>query len=145
MTRQKRLSVALTSLLLISLVGCGTSRDSDSGASTPTLPAAEGTLTGPLTDVSALTPSGDSTQTLLGSVLVGKRGSKTPMPMVFDITDRTKLFSEYAGLGESDLTEISFDELTPGRTARVGYSGPVRESYPAQATADYVVLVDPGS
>lgn len=148
MTSQRRVFVALSALLLISLVGCGRSPgiiDTGPRIATPTLPDVEGTLTGPLTDVSPMAQSGPSDPPLLGSVLVGRRGSNSPTPMAFDITDNTLLYSEYAGLGDSELSEISFSELSPGRVARVGYSGPVRESYPAQAIADYVVLVDPGS
>lgn len=144
MTGQQRLVAALTALLFVGLVSCGTSTEpADSGPST--LPAVEATLTGPLTDVRPMTQSGDSSRTLLGTVLVGQRRSQAPMPMVFDITERTQLFREYAGLGGSELSEIGFSELVAGSIARVGYSGPVRESYPAQGTADYVVLEDPGS
>ncbi len=86
------------------------------------------------------------TAALLATVLVEPPGkSVTAMPMIFDVIDRTLLFREYAGLGDKTRSEINVSALTTGMIARIGYSGPVRESYPAQATAAYVVLEDPGS
>lgn len=83
---------------------------------------------------------------MLGTVLVNPPGrSANAMPMVFEITDQTVLFREYAGQGDSELTPIEFSTLTVGMTAGAGYSGPVRESFLAQATADFLVLEDPGS
>lgn len=49
------------------------------------------------------------------------------------------------GPAASELTTMEFSTLAAGATARVGYSGPVRESFPAQATAAYLVPEDSGS
>ncbi len=149
MTVKQGLRAALASAPIIVLAGCGvlTGPVGTGPAGTeppaPTLPKVEATLTGRLTDVTPLDPAGHSSPVTVGTIATEE--PPAPNAMVFEITDRTMFFREYAGQGVSELTEISFSALRTGVIARVGYSGPVRESYPAQATADYVVLEDPGS
>ncbi len=146
MTLTRRLLLPLATLLLTGVVGCGTTSPGPAASkpSANTLPKVEGTLTGTLKDVTTIEPSADAGPKPLGTVLVDPPGkSAAAMPMVFEITAATVLFRQYAGQGDGELTAIEFSTLTSGMTARVGYSGPVRESFPAQATADYLVLEDP--
>jgi len=146
MTARRTLVAALVALAVAGVAGCGVlPGPADTEPTSPSLPRSEGTITGPLVDIRRVKPIGDSTTGLLGTVLIEPSRSSPGLAMVFDITDRTVLYDEYAGLGESELSELSFSDLTTCEVAQVGYSGPIRASHPAQATADYVVLQDPGS
>ncbi len=149
MTPIRRLLAPLATLLLLTgLVGCGTTSPGPAASKPPpsTLPKVEATLTGTLKDVTTIEPSADAGPNPLGTVLVDPPGtSATAMPMFFEITAETVLFREYAGQGDSELTAIDFSTVTVGMNARVGYSGPIRESFPSQATAEYLVLEDSSS
>jgi hypothetical protein len=82
----------------------------------------------------------------LGSILVetdpdGEGGEK----IVFTIRQETTLEQQYTGLGEDEREPIDFDQLDDGRRVEVGFDGQVAESFPGQATAGSVVVLDPGS
>lgn len=148
MMMPRRLVAPLAALLLAGLVGCADASPGPAARKPPatTLPKVEGTLTGPLEDVSLIKSSAGGGRAVVGTVRVDPPGrAADAMPMVFEITDQTVLFREHSGQGDSELSPIEFSNISAGMTARVGYSGPVRESFPAQATADYLVLEDLGS
>ncbi len=88
----------------------------------------------------------DMDQAPLGTVLIeADPASGTLDKIVFTVGPEAALFSSYTGLGEEELTQIDFADLSVGRRAEVGFSGQVAESYPGQATAESVTLLDPGS
>ena len=82
----------------------------------------------------------------LGTVLIEADPARGTLDkVIFTVGPEAALFSSYTGLGDEELTQIDFAELSVGRQAEVGFSGQVAESYPGQATAESVTLLDPGS
>jgi beta-N-acetylhexosaminidase len=93
-------------------------------------------IRGTITSVTPAEAEGD----LLGSILVeGERSKDTSYDKAsIRITRTTKVLGQ-------DGKALAFEQLTPGLAVEAEFEGPVAESYPVQATASGVLVLDPVS
>ena len=57
---------------------------------------------------------------------------------VVSITDQTKIYRQQG----SERREVAIDELASGQRVEAVFTGPVMESYPVQATASQIVILE---
>lgn len=74
----------------------------------------------------------------IGQLLVEAPGDKTSDKYVVAVRSDTLIFEQV----EEDYRQLPFDTLRAGHKVQLWFTGPVRESYPAQATARQVVVID---
>ncbi len=150
-------------MLIVAACGDGDDVGSGAGSTEPAGPVGgepAATFVGTITDVTALEPvtedcvpaeeldpdgsvssddppvCTDPATAPLGSILVEvEPGVEGGEKIVFTIQQDTVLTSEGAS--------ITFDDLTVGAEATIGYSGQVMDSYPGQATAESVEQTPP--
>ena len=119
-------------LALTFTVGCG-----GGGGSSPGGPAAD--IRGYISStwgISADPPPGGN----LGSVLVeGELEADTTVDRAsVTVTKETRIYSELGG----NRAEVKFDDLAVGQRVEVVFTGPVMESYPVQATAGEITVLE---
>ena len=73
-----------------------------------------------------------------GRLLVDSPGNQTPDKYVISVTTETSIQRQ---VGQT-LQSASFSDLHAGQEIKIWLSGPVRESYPAQADAKKIVIVE---
>ena len=73
-----------------------------------------------------------------GLILVDSPGDKTSDKYVLTVTAKTSIQMQ---VGE-ELEPANFGDLQAGQQIKVWLSGPVRESYPAQADARKIVILE---
>jgi len=130
MKRTKRLVIlGLLFALVISLINCD---ESDESATTP--PASSPDFIGDILQVEPLGQTG-----VLGTILVeGEDVIRSSDKYVITITEETHI-----SIGEDGgLSSASFDALEAGQQVSIWFSGPVKESYPAQVDAARIVIAD---
>lgn len=76
---------------------------------------------------------------ILGRILIeGAKEKDTKVDKAnVTVTTQTKLFNEQDG----ERKPVAFDDLKEGQQVEARFTGPVRESYPVQATADEVTIL----
>jgi hypothetical protein len=74
----------------------------------------------------------------IGQLLVEAPGDKTSDKYVVAVRSDTLIFEKVEG----DYRRLAFETLRAGHQVQLWFSGAVRESYPAQATARQVVVID---
>ena len=74
----------------------------------------------------------------IGQLLVEAPGDKTSDKYVVAVRPDTLIFEQV----EEDYRQLAFETLRAGHKVQLWFSGAVRESYPAQATARQVVVID---
>jgi hypothetical protein len=74
----------------------------------------------------------------IGQLLVEAPGDKTSDKYVVAVRSDTLIFEKL----EEDYLRLGFETLRAGHRVQLWFTGAVRESYPAQATARQVVIVD---
>ena len=128
---------AIAVCVIAALVGgCGGSGDQAGEAP----PSDDPDITGTITSVSPLEGDPD----LLGSILVEASGSgdgQYDMASV-TVTPKTGIY-DISGFAAQPV-QVGFDALAEGQLVAVVFTGPVAESYPVQARAEYVYLTTPG-
>ena len=89
--------------------------------------------------ISSVAPAADGGE-LLGTILVeGERSRDTAYDKAsIRITRKTKILGQ-------DGKALAFEQLTPGLAVEAKFEGPVAESYPVQATAVGLLVLDPVS
>ena len=77
---------------------------------------------------------------VLGSILIeGKKEKDTSVDKAMTrITDKTAIFRMQNG----KRVEAKFSDLKAGQTVEATFSGPVAESYPVQATAKEILILE---
>lgn len=108
--------------IVVALAACAAPTGGPAGGPPDGPPYIEGTA-------SAVTPADGG-----GTVLVEEEGEGNKA--VLTVTADTTVVQEVGGGYEP----ITFDQLAEGQRVAVWVSGPVRESFPVQATADAVVI-----
>lgn len=73
-----------------------------------------------------------------GQLLINSPGNTTSDKFVVRVTDKTSI-RKYAGKAQQSA---NFSDLAAGQKVEVWFTGPVMESYPAQATAEKIVIVE---
>ncbi len=73
-----------------------------------------------------------------GLILVDSPGDKTADKYVLTVTAVTRIQRQ----ADEKLKPASFGEMQAGQQIKVWLSGPVRESYPAQADARQIVILE---
>ena len=71
---------------------------------------------------------------VIGSVLVEGLGDKVSVK----INKKTSIFEQQ----DNGIHSTTFDALKIGQSVEIKFTGPILESYPAQATADKVVILN---
>lgn len=113
--------VLVVAMAAFSLVGCAPTPPSEP----PTIP------NGVITSVTAGNEG-------LGSVLVESDDPNTTFDKAsVSVSDKTTLLQET----DNGYVEAAFTDLAEGSRVDVWITGPVAESYPVQAGADYVVIL----
>jgi len=74
----------------------------------------------------------------LGLILINSPGDRTSDKYVLTVTTETSIQRQ---VGQT-LEPVICSDLQAGQTIKVWLSGPVRESYPAQADAKKIVIVE---
>ena len=122
MRAYRRVAVVLvTAVVVFSLAGCAPTPPSEP----PTIP------NGVITSVSA--GSGG-----LGSVLVESEDPDTTFDVAsVSVTEKTTLLRET----DNGYVEAAFADLAEGARVDIWITGPVAESYPVQAGADFMVIL----
>jgi hypothetical protein len=134
MKRVNWLVIVTTAICMIPALmsGCGGSGDQAGDAP----PSDEPEITGTITSISTL--EGD--QDLLGSILVEASDStdgQYDMASV-TVTHETEIY-DISGFSTQPV-QVGFDALAEGQLVAVVFTGPVAESYPVQARAEYIYL-----
>ncbi len=73
-----------------------------------------------------------------GQLLINSPDNKTSDKFMVSVTDKTVIFDE---TGE-EQKRVDFGSIITGQKVVVWFSGPVMESYPAQASADKIVITE---
>jgi beta-N-acetylhexosaminidase len=78
--------------------------------------------------------------TLLGAILIeGVKEADTGFDKAsVRVTNETRIFDER----ETERKQVSFDALKTGQKVSARFVGPVMESYPVQATAGEIIILD---
>ena len=71
-----------------------------------------------------------------GQLLVNSPDNKTSDKFIVTVTDKTVIRKQVSG----EQQKVGFDSLNTGQKVEVWFSGPVMESYPAQVSADTIVI-----
>lgn len=120
----------LFALLLAALVaGCGSGSDNKT--------AARADIRGLITSVNRAAGGGKS----LGSILVEGAVEKdtTFDKAAVTVTPDTRIYVSRGG----ELEDAAFESLKIGQKAQATFTGPVAESYPVQAVASRIEILDP--
>lgn len=126
-------SIALLVILAMVVPACGSSDESPTPE--PTQIQTTPDFTGDITGVQAIGHDG-----ILGTILVeGTDTIRSSDKYVVSITDETLILRQDGDI----IDRITFAELEGGHAVQVWFSGPVRESYPAQVDAAQVMTVEP--
>lgn len=126
---KKILTPGLSALLLAALVaGCGSGADNKD--------ASRADIRGLITSVSR---AGGGKA--LGSILVEGVVEKdtTVDKAAVTVTPDTRIYVSRGG----ELEDATFDSLEVGQKAQATFTGPVAESYPVQAVASRIEILDP--
>jgi len=125
------ITVGLSLVLLVLLVGCGP---------TDGVEGREADIRGTITDLSSPGSEGIR-EGVVGAVLIeGEVEEDTTFDKAFvTITEETGIYRQEGGR----LREASFADLAIGQRVQARFTGPVAESYPVQATADEIVILEP--
>jgi hypothetical protein len=73
-----------------------------------------------------------------GHILVDSPGDRTADKYMVSVTEETLILQQE---GE-DQRQVSFEALEAGQQVQLWFTGPVMESYPAQARAMQIVIMD---
>ena len=132
---------AVLMLMSLIVVGCGQSALPPGGAATHAaeqvvLPAEEPGIVGSITNVGMV----DGPANVRGLIRIEQNPAEETSPKdEVKITDSTRLISQKG----QDLHTAAFADLKVGQQVKAWYDGPVAESFPRQATARVVLLLDP--
>lgn len=125
-----RLFFGVMLLGVVSLLGgCAESPPSEG----PDVVDEEADLLGRIADVQPSQEAGTP-----GHILVDSPGDKTADKYVVAVTEETLILRQE---GESQR-QVSFEALEAGQQVQLWFTGPVMESYPAQARARQIVITD---
>lgn len=94
-------------------------------------------LTGTIASVQPIGENGVAGTVLVEAIVATEDGERTD-EYVVTVRDDTPVFEQQG----DDLDRISFGELAVGQQARVWFDGPVRESYPLQADAEQITVLE---
>ena len=94
-------------------------------------------LTGTIATVQPIGDDGVAGTVLVEAIVSTEDGERTDK-YVITVKDETPVFEQDG----DNLDRISFGELAVGHQARVWFDGPVRESYPLQADAKQITVLE---
>ncbi len=130
--------LAVLFLLLLLMAGCAGAPPTDSTGTVPS-PADDGasdmdvSIRGDIVDIQAADGTGTSVR------IEGEIEPDTAYDAaVVSITEQTKIYRQTG----SERREVTADELASGQRVEAVFTGPVMESYPVQATASQIVILE---
>lgn len=136
-----RLSLAFA--LLMVLAGCGqptaagvdTGSYADDGNAQTVLPTDEPGIVGSITRIGAV----DGVANVRGTIRVEQNPAEETSPKdQVKITDATRVLIQHG----TDMQTTAFTDLKAGQQVKAWYDGPVAESFPRQATASVILIID---
>jgi len=133
----KWLGGAAVAFCVIAAMVMGCSGSGDRAVEAP--PAGEPDITGIISAVTKVEGDPD----LLGSILVDAMDSAESRYDMAAVTVTTETGMYDAAELTAPPVRVGFDALAEGQSVAVYFTGPVAESYPAQAKAAYIYLVAP--
>ena len=84
-----------------------------------------------------LQPQGET----LGQLLINSPDNNTSDKFMVTVTDKTVILNETSG----EQKDAEFDSFNKGQKVEIWFSGPVMESYPAQVSAEKIVIMEDSS
>jgi len=127
---RRRLYLGIMVLSIVALLaGCAESP----AAEGPDAVDGEPDLIGKVTDVQPSQEAGRP-----GHILVESPGDKTADKYVVAVMEETLILQQE----EENQRQVSFEALEAGQQVQLWFTGPVMESYPAQARARQIVIMD---
>lgn len=122
---------AMLSILVVVLTGCGLSPAANRGGVD---------IRGTIVEKGAAGTQGQTDNVIGFLQIEGKLEADTQYDQAMvTVTNATRIVEQVDGAQRS----VTFDTLQVGQTVEVQFTGPVMESYPVQATASEVVILQP--
>jgi len=84
-----------------------------------------------------LQPQGET----LGQLLINSPDNNTSDKFMVTVTDKTVILNETSG----EQKDAEFDSFNKGQKVEIWFSGPVMESYPAQVSAEKIIIGEDSS
>ena len=134
-------TLAMTALLLLVgvLAACSTPASPGGDTGSNTTPTAGDLAPATAPDITGIITSKDTP----GGVLIEENPDEASgsAKAHVSIVNETRIFKQQG----QELRPATVGELEVGQQVQAWFTGPVRESYPLQATAGVIVIVNPGS